>query len=65
MTTFNFAAKVTVSCWTEVEAATEEEAAQIAKGRELADVHVDGSFSVKECWHMDDDGMPYDLHVDD
>lgn len=64
MPTFNIAGKVTVSCWTTVEAASEEEAMQIAAGRELAELHIDGAYPVDESWHLDSDGKPYELCVD-
>ena len=65
MPTFNIAAKVTVSCWTKVEAASEEEAKRIAASRDLAEFHIDGTFPEDECWHLDADGSPFDLRVDD
>jgi len=65
MPSYRIAAKVTVSCWTEVEAASEDEAKQIAASRDLAEFHTDGSFSVDESWHMDADGVPFDLRVED
>ncbi len=64
MPTFKIEGHVTVSCWTEIEAPTEEEALQIATSRELATIHIDGSFPVSESWHLDTDGMPFDLRVD-
>lgn len=56
---------VTVSCWTEVEAETEEEAVAIAKQRSMADIHIDGSYQEDEYWHMEIDGEPTDVRFDD
>lgn len=55
---------LTVSCWTEVEANSEQEALQIALGRELASHHIDGSFLVDECWHFDNDGSPENISIE-
>lgn len=65
MPTFKIAGQVTISCWTEVEASSEAEALKIAEKRGLAEFHIDGSYSESECWHMDADGVPHDLRVDD
>jgi hypothetical protein len=64
MAKFSVTAHVTVSCWTEVEADTEEEARAIANSRELAEFHIDGTYPVDECWHLEADGAPYDLKID-
>ncbi|EPJ7982407.1 hypothetical protein L4Z68_001414 [Pseudomonas aeruginosa] len=64
MPTFRIVGKVTVSCWTTVEAASEEEAQRIAAGRDLAEFHIDGTYPEDESWHLDADGVPYDLRVD-
>jgi hypothetical protein len=49
----------TVSCWTEVEADSEEEALSIADGRELAALcHHPFSGEVDEAWHFENDGTP-------
>jgi hypothetical protein len=64
MPIFKVNAKVTVSCFTEVEAETEEEAIELASERGLAECHIDGSFPVDESWHYEADGSPYDLRVD-
>jgi len=55
--------QITVSCWTEVEAPTIAEALRIAESRELAAVLIDGGYPVDECWHIDSDGTPGDLHA--
>lgn len=65
MTTFRISAKVTVSCWTLVEATSEAEAKQIALQRDLAEFHIDGTYPEDECWHMDGDGAPFDLRAGD
>lgn len=64
MPTFKIAAKVTVSCFTTVEADTEDEALEIANGRDLAEFHIDGSYQVSESWHIDADGVPFEIRVD-
>ena len=49
---------ITVSCWTEVEANSPEEAIEIANARPMADVLIDGGYPIDECWHLDSDGTP-------
>ncbi len=63
MAIFKISATVTVSCWTEVEASTEEEAKHIAARRTLAESHIDGSYPVDECWHFDTDGEPTNIRI--
>lgn len=58
MPKFIVSGQMTVSCWTEVEADTAEEARSIAAQRAVADVLIDGGYQVDECWHLDNDGMP-------
>ena len=65
MTTYSVQAKVTVSCWTEVEADSKAEALRIASKRDLAEIFMDGSSEVSECWHMDADGTPGELRIDE
>jgi len=65
MPTFKIAGLVTISCWTEVEASSEAEALKIAQKRRLAEFHIDSTYVETECWHMDADGMPFGLRVDD
>ena len=65
MTTYSVAAKVTVSCWTEVEAESEADALRIASKRDLGEIFMDGSSEVSECWHMDADGTPDQLRIDE
>lgn len=62
---FMISGQVTVSCWTKVEAETEEEAINIAKKRVLADIHIDGSYQETEYWHMEIDGEPKDVRAGD
>jgi hypothetical protein len=64
MPIFDIAGQVTISCWTKVKAETQEEALAIARSRALADFHIDGSFGVDECWHMEPDGSPSELRVE-
>jgi len=47
MTTYSVLAKVTVSCWTEVEADSESEALRIASNREIAGIFMDESSEVR------------------
>ena len=63
MAIFNISGTVTVSCWTEVEADTEAEAIVIAGRRSVANVHIDGSSPVDECWHIDVDGEPENIRT--
>lgn len=65
MPTYRIGALVTVSCWTEVEAASPEEASEIAKSRDMAEHHIDGSYTEDECWHFDNGGTPDDLRVEE
>lgn len=65
MTTYKIAGRMTVSCWTEVEADTEAEALEIAAGRDVAQHHIDGSFPEDECWHFDTDGIPDNIRLED
>lgn len=58
-------ATVTVSCWTEVEADSKEDALKIAEERELGDLcHQPFTAGPDECWHIDTDGTPRELYVD-
>lgn len=65
MKTYKVSGTVTVSCWTEVAASSKEEAMQIAVSRNMADVIIDGGYPVDECWHLDSDGTPDNLKVED
>lgn len=56
---------VSVSCYTEVEADTPEEALRIAMRRPLADIHIDGGNDVTECFHIDNDGEPTQLRIEE
>lgn len=65
MQEYKICGKVTVSCTTIVRANSEEEALEIAKQRELAHIHIDGTFSESSCWHIDNDGTPYDTYIEE
>jgi hypothetical protein len=52
---------VAVSCWTEVDADTEQEAIAIAAKRTMAEVSIDGSYPCDEHWHIEVDGEPQKL----
>lgn len=65
MRTFTVYGSVTVSCWTEVDAPNEEEAIRLAGMRGMADFHIDGSSPVDETWHMENDGTPQGLRIED
>ena len=65
MTTYRIIGTVGVSCWTDVEAESPEEAVRLAAQRGLADHHIDGSFGEDESWHFDNDGTPGNLRVED
>lgn len=57
---------MTVSCWTEVEANSEDEALEIASGREAASLCWNPfSGRVDECFHFENDGEPQKLEIDD
>lgn len=61
---YKISGQVTVSCWTEVEAESEEEAKRIASERTLAEHHIDGCNEIDECWHFDNDGTPGHINVE-
>lgn len=65
MPTFDICGTVTVSCWTKVKAKTKEEALAIAAQREMATIHIDGTASVEDVWHLDSDGMATELRIDE
>lgn len=65
MPTFKISGLVTVSCYTEVEADNAEEALSIATNREIADIHIDGTYTVDECFHIEPDGAPYELRIEE
>lgn len=44
MNTYIVSGTITVSCWTLVEADSEEEAVKIASGREIAQFQIDDSY---------------------
>lgn len=61
---FKLNAKVTFSAYTEVEAESLEEAFKIAKDREVADFHIDGTYPIDENWLFDNDGIPDGIYAD-
>jgi Ni2+-binding GTPase involved in maturation of urease and hydrogenase len=55
---------ITVSCYTEVQANSEEEALEIAKQRETSNFCYNPyTSSVKRSWHVESDGEPFDLEI--
>lgn len=64
MAIYRIAGIVTVSCWTEVEAASESVALRIAQDRDLAEFHIDSTYPVNETWHLDSDGTPTNIRID-
>lgn len=66
MPKFKFKAAATVSCWTEVEAETLEEAKKEAERRSLADLcYRPFSGPVDKCWHFENDGVPQEIEPED
>lgn len=61
---YSISGLVTVSCYTLVEADSEDEALRIAASRDIAEFSIDGSYEVEYCFHIENDGAPYDLKVD-
>lgn len=65
MKKYKFRAEATVSCWTEVEANSAEEAKEIAESRDLAGLcHMPYTGEVDEEWHFDNDGSPLNIQLD-
>lgn len=60
---YRVSAGVVVSCYTEVEASSEDEAIAIALAREMAGVSVN-SWEAREAWLIDNDGTPFDACVE-
>jgi len=57
---------LTVSCWTEVEADSKEDALDIAMNRDTGTLCHSALYpEVDECFHFEDDGMPFNLTVED
>lgn len=65
MPIYKISGLVTISCYTEVEASSEKNALEQAYKRDVADFHIDGSYPVDECFHIEPDGTPYDLRVEE
>ena len=62
---FNLRAQITVSCWTEIEANSEEEALEIARNREVGSLSHGAIYpSADECWYFDNDGIPQKIEID-
>ena len=66
MPKFNVFGSVTVSCATVVEADSPEQAVQIAKGREMAELPavVFNGYPIEETWHFENDGVPEVVRVE-
>lgn len=64
MNTYIVSGTITVSCWTLVEADSEEEAVKIASGREIAQFQIDDSNEDSEFFHIDSDGTPKNLRAE-
>jgi len=56
--------RVTVSCWTEVEATNPTQALMLASRRELAEIIIDPSYEVEDCFHMANDGAPFEVTIE-
>lgn len=56
--------EMTVGCWTEVEARSEEEALEIASGRDVSELSI-AAFTdgIDEAWHFDNDGNPLKIRL--
>lgn len=65
MKTFRVSGAVTVSCWTYVDAENADEALKIACCRDLAEIHIDGTYENTECFHIETDGTPQNLTVEE
>lgn len=65
MKTFKISGLVTVSCYTEVEAESAAAALEIAASRQIADFHIDGSYTIDECFHIEADGTPRELRIEE
>ena len=61
MKKYRVSGTVTVSCWTFVEAETEADALKTAARRDVADIHIDGTYEDTECFHIETDGEPQNL----
>ncbi len=61
MNTYIVSGTVTVSCWTLVEADSEEEAVNIASDRPVAE---DRSYDEREYFYVEQDGTPQNLRAE-
>lgn len=62
---YTVTALVTVSCYTEVEAGTKEEAMQLAQERSVEDILHDAGYPLEEFWHIDNDGEPSEITIEE
>ena len=65
MPIFKISGVVAVSCYTEVEANTPDEALSIASKRDIADFHIDSSYEIDEYFHLESDGTPTELYIEE
>ena len=64
MAIYKFRGSATVSCWTEVNAETEEQAKKIAEERELGGLSIYSIYpGCDEAWYFDNDGVPQDIEI--
>jgi hypothetical protein len=64
MTTYIVNGKMTVACWTEVEANSPEEAVEIARKRDVAEIEISLSYPEDECWNLNNGGTPFDISAE-
>lgn len=66
---YTITGRMTVSCWTEVEAESKEEALKIANERAnndyVAPPEISGTYEVNEYFHFDTDGTPLNLEIEE
>lgn len=66
MTKYIVRGEMTVSCWTEVEADSAEEAIRIAEERDAAGMSHNALYpDAHEAFHFENDGTPTDLRVEE
>lgn len=64
MPIFKISGIITISCYTDVEADTEEEALQIAEDREMMELPFNNAYGSDEYWITDSlDGRPREIHI--
>lgn len=64
MNTYIVSGTITVSCWTLVEADSEEDALKIAADRSVAESTIDSSYDEREYFYIDYDGTPQNLRAE-